>query len=451
MQVSVETTQGLERKMTVAVPREQVDTAVTARLQQTARSIRLNGFRKGKVPFKVIKSKFGKEVRMEVINELMNQTYFEALNQENLKPAGQPQIEPNRLEDESADLEFTATFEVYPEVELPDFSKVAVERVVADVTDSDIDEMIETLRTQRQSWEVADRPAADGDMVNIDYVGKKDGEEFAGGKAEGSSVVLGSERMISGFEAGMQGKVAGDEFTLPLSFPEEYHNADLAGQEVEFGIKINSVNEQVLPELNEEFYASFGVDEGGEEAFRTEVASNMKRELKTATRNKLKNAIMDALVEKVDFTIPQSLIAAEVQQLRQQALQQMGGGQNIDSSMLPDELFAEQARRRVVLGLVLGEIIQIEAIKVDAAQVRERIEELASTYESPEEVVNWYYGNKDQLESIESGVLEDQVFDFIIERATISEKSVPYQEAIAPEPRKDSTPEQTADDSEGGA
>lgn len=450
MQVSIETTQGLERKMTIAVPSEQVDTAVNARLQEAAKNIRMNGFRKGKVPLKVVKDRYGKGVRQEVAGELMSQSYYEALNEQSIKPAGQPRIEATKLE-EGEDLEFTAVFEVYPEIELPDFSKIKAEQLQADVEDADIDEMIETLRKQRQTWSEVDRAAADKDMVNIDYVGRKDGEEFDGGKAAGTNLVLGSERMIPGFEDGIIGKKPGEEFTLKLTFPEEYQNADLAGQEVEFDLTLNTVSEQTLPEVNEEFYASFGVEEGGMEAFREEVANNMRRELKTATRNKLKNKIMDELLKLVDVTVPAALIAGEVDQLRNQALQQMGGGQNIDKNMLPDELFREQANRRVVLGLVLGEVIQDQGMKADPDKVRTAVEELASTYESPEEVVNWYYGNEEQLSAVESSVMEDQVFDYIIEQAAVAQKKVSYEDAIKQEPREPAADQSDAESEEEAA
>lgn len=433
MQVSVETLQGLERKMTIAVPREKVDTAVNARLQEAAKNMNLNGFRKGKVPFKVIKSKFGKGVRQEVVGELMNQTYYEAINEQKLKPAGQPRIDPSNLK-EGEDLEFTAVFEVYPEIVLPDFASIEVERLGAEVGDADVDEMIETLRKQRQTWEKADRAAATDDMVNIDYNGRLDGEEFEGGQASGTNLVLGSEQMVAGFESGIEGKSAGDAFVLSLKFPEDYHNAKLADKEVEFDIVLNSVSEQLLPAIDEEFYRSFGVEEGGEEAFREEVSNNMRREIKTASRNKLKNKLMDALVEAADFMVPEALIGGEIEQLRSQALQQMGGAQqNIDLSMLPDDLFKEQAVRRVLLGLVLGEVIQQKGLKADPAKVRESVEELASTYESPEEVINWHYGNQDQLATVESSVLEDQVFDLIIDEAKVSDKQVSYQEVIKAE------------------
>ena len=434
MQVSVETTQGLERKMTVAVPSEKVDSAVNTRLQEAARNVKLNGFRKGKVPYKVIKSKFGAGVRQEVVGELMSQSYYEAIDQESLKPAGQPNIDPKNL-DEGQDLEFVATFQVYPEITLPDFSLIKAERLGAEISETDIDEMIETLRKQRQSWEVAERAAATEDRVNIDYVGRRGGEEFEGGSAAGTNLVLGSERMIPGFESGIEGRSAGDTFTLDLSFPEEYHNTELAGSEVAFEITLNSVSEQVMPAIDEEFYKSFGVEEGGNDAFREEVTNNMRRELKTASRNKLKTKIMDSLVAAVDAEIPDALVSAEIEQLRQQAMQQFGSGKNIDANMLPDDLFKEQAARRVLLGLVLGEVIQQQELKADPTKVREAIEELASTYESPDEVINWYYGNQEQLATIESGVLEDQVFDYVIDQSAVTDKLVEYQEVIQPEPK----------------
>jgi len=448
MQVSVETTQGLERKMTVAVPGEEVESAVSTRLQEAARNVKLNGFRKGKVPYKVIKSKFGAGVRQEVVGEMMSQSYYEAIDQESLKPAGQPDIVPKNLS-EGQDLEFVATFQVYPEITLPDFSIIKAERLGAEISETDIDEMIETLRKQKQSWEVTDRAAASEDMVNIDYVGRRDGEDFEGGSAQGTNLVLGSERMIPGFESGIQGRLAGDSFTLDLSFPKEYHNTELAGQEVAFEVTLNSVSEQVMPAIDDEFYKGFGVEEGGNDAFREEVTNNMRRELKTASRNKLKSKIMDSLLEAVDTEIPDALVAGEIEQLRRQAMQQFGGGQNIDAAMLPDDLFKEQAVRRVLLGLVLGEVIQQQELKADPKKVRESIEELASTYESPDEVINWYYGNQEQLATIESSVLEDQVFDYVIDQSAVTDKFMDYQDVIQPEPK--AVDEQKNEDTESGA
>ncbi|MGA0289380.1 MAG: trigger factor [Pseudohongiellaceae bacterium] len=432
MQVSVETTEGLERKLTIAIPGDRVDTAVNARLQEAAQTIRLNGFRQGKVPLKVVKNKFGKGVRQEVVGELMNQTYFEAIAQESLKPAGQPRIEPTSM-DEGKDVEFVAVFEVYPEIELPDFAAIKAERLVAEVSDDDIDEMIETLRKQRQTWVPVERAAADGDMVNIDYVGKKEGEEFQGGKAAGQNLVLGSERMIPGFEDGVIGKSAGEDFTLQLKFPDDYHSEELAGAEVEFELTLNTVSEQSLPEVNEDFFKSFGVEEGGMEAFREEVSNNMQREMKTASRNKLKTTLMDALISDLEVAIPAALMSNEIHQLKHQTVQQMGGGQGFDPHSMPDDLFREQAKRRVTLGLILGEVISQQSIQADADKVRDAVEEIAATYESPEEVVKWYYSNEEQLQGIESSVIEDQVFDYIIEQAQVSDKEVSYQDVIKPE------------------
>jgi trigger factor len=432
MQVSVETTEGLERKLTIAIPGDRVDTAVNARLQEAAQTIRLNGFRQGKVPLKVVKNKFGKGVRQEVVGELMNQTYFEAIAQESLKPAGQPRIEPTSM-DEGKDVEFVAVFEVYPEIELPDFAAIKAERLVAEVSDDDIDEMIETLRKQRQTWVPVERAAADGDMVNIDYVGKKEGEEFQGGKAAGQNLVLGSERMIPGFEDGVIGKSAGEDFTLQLKFPDDYHSEELAGAEVEFELTLNTVSEQSLPEVNEDFFKSFGVEEGGMEAFREEVSNNMQREMKNASRNKLKTTLMDALISDLEVAIPAALMSNEIHQLKHQTVQQMGGGQGFDPHSMPDDLFREQAKRRVTLGLILGEVISQQSIQADADKVRDAVEEIAATYESPEEVVKWYYSNEEQLQGIESSVIEDQVFDFIIEQAQVSDKEVSYQDVIKPE------------------
>ena len=433
MQVSIETTTGLERRMTVTVPATEIDSAVDARLSEAAKTVRINGFRKGKVPMKVIRNRFGAGVRQEVLGDVMNRSYYAALNEQGVKPAGQPKIEPKTLE-EGKDLEFVAVFEVYPEIELSDFSKIKAEKQVAEVTDKDIDTMIENLRQQRQGWKEVKRQARNDDRVNIDFVGTIDGEEFQGGSAKGTNLVLGSGRMIEGFEKGLLKSKAGDEVTLNLNFPEDYRNKDLAGKPVEFKVTVNSVEAPELPELNDEFFAAFGVTEGGEEGFRKEVKENMERELKKASKNRLKSEVMDTLLEQNDVDVPSALVAAEINVLRQQALQQFGAGaKNLDASLLPDDLFREQAEKRVKLGLILGEVIKQQSMRADPAKVREAIEDIAATYEQPEEVINWYYGNKEQLETVESAVLEDQVFDVILEQATVKEKKVSYDELTKPQ------------------
>ena len=428
MRVELSSSEGLERKLTIAVPAAEVDASVAERLRETAKNIRLNGFRKGKVPLSIVKKRFGPGIRQEVVGELMNKSYVEAVEREGLRPAGQPKLELAEL-DEGKDLQFAAVFEVVPDIELPDFSRIKVESLTAEVSDEDIANMVETLRKQRQTWEEVEREAAADDLVFIDYTGRVDGEEFEGGKAENAGVLIGSERMIPGFEESIKGRRPGDEFTCELKFPDEYHQPDLAGKDVEFDIRLNRVSEARLPEVDDEFYQSFGVEEGGEEAFREEIVRNMERELKAARRNRLKGKITEAVVKRANVTVPEAMMGEEIARLRAQASESMGGaGENMPE--LPDDLLRDQARRRIVMGLVLTEIVKTNDMKADAARVREAVEELASTYESPEEVVRWYYGNEEQLSAIEASVLEDQVFDYISGLAKVTEKTVSYQEAI---------------------
>jgi len=433
MQVSIETTTGLERRMTVGIPADQVETEVTKRLQQAAKTVRLNGFRKGKVPLKVVKQRFGAGVRQEVIGEAMSRSFYEAVQQEDVKPAGQPAIEPKEMS-EGKDVEFIATFEVYPEIALGDTSGYEIEKLTAEVQDADVDNMIGVLRKQQASWSEADRAAASDDQVNIDFTGTKDGEEFEGGKGEGQDLVLGSGSMIPGFEDGIVGMKAGDEKVLALSFPEDYHAEELKGAAVEFAVKVNAVSEQQLPELNQEFFSKYGVDSDDEQQFRDDVRKNMERELKNAAKSKLKNQVMDKLVEGHEVELPKALVEGEIEALRNQMMQQFGGAQpNMDlKSLLPDDMFNEQAERRVSLGLIVGEVVKNADIKVDADRVREMVEEMASTYQDPEEVINYYYSNQQMLASVESVVLEDQVVDHILEGAKITETKSTYEDVIKP-------------------
>ena len=434
MQVSIETTSGLERRLTVGVPAERIESEINNRLQKAAGSVRLAGFRPGKVPMKVMRQRFGAGVRQEVVGEVMSQSFQEAVMQEQLRPAGQPSIEPRNLE-AGKDLEYIATFEVFPEVEIVEMKDFEVEKPIAEVTEEDVDNIIDVFRKQQGSWEVVERAAAEGDKVNIDYIGTRDGEEFEGGSASGSDLELGSGRMIPGFEDGIAGMKAGEEKTLQLSFPEEYHKEELKGAAVEFKVTLNSVSELVPAELDEKLFAQYGVDEGGLEVFRDEVKQNMSRELKNAVQGKMKQQVMDAVAAAHEsLEVPRALIDREVGALRQQMFQQFGGagGQNLDlESLLPDEMFRENAERRVRLGLVLAELVSKFALSVDATKVRETIEEMASTYQDPEEVINWYYSNQEQLAAVESRVLEDQMVEKLLESAHIVEKQCSYQEALA--------------------
>lgn len=436
MQVSIQTTTGLERRLTIVVPAERVDGEVNTRLQKAISTVRIDGFRPGKVPMKIMRQKFGAGVRQEVLGDVMNQSFQEAVIQEKLKPAGNPEINTKNIE-AGSDLEFTGTFEVFPDIELKDYSVLTIDKPVAEVVDADVDKMIENLRKQQSNWEVVERAAADGDQVNINYAGTKDGEAFDGGTAENSDLALGSNSMIPGFEAGIIGMTASEEKVLPLSFPEDYQAEELKGAAVEFTVTVNSVSEQKLAELNDEFFVKFGVKEGGFEAFRTEVTSNMNRELDKAIKGKIKNQVMDGLLAlHEDILLPKDLIKQETSVLRGQMMQQFGGqaSPSLDlESLLPDDMFTEQAQRRVKLGLLLNEYIVKEEINADVDKVKETIDELASTYEDPEEVINHYYGNQQQLQQIESMVVEDMIVERLLDQGQVTEKTCSYEEVLAPE------------------
>lgn len=432
MQVSIETTTGLERRLTIGVPAERIESEVNKRLQKAAGNARIDGFRPGKVPMKVLQQRYGSGVRQEVIGEVMSESFYEAVVKEQLQPAGQPQIEPKEMAP-GKDLQYVATFEVYPDIALGDLSAIAVEKAVADVTDADIDRMIEVFRKQQGGYEVVERAAALEDQVNLDYKGSRDGEAFDGGSAEGSDLVLGSGGMIPGFEDGIVGMEAGQSRTLDLSFPEDYHSEDLKGAAVQFEITLNSVSEHKPAELNEEFYARYGVNEGGEPEFRQQITENMQRELKKAVSTKVKQQIMDQLVDMHDVQLPAALVKGEVDVLRKQMFQQFGeAAAQLDESILPDDMFTEQAQRRVALGLILGELIKTQELTSDPAKVRAMVEELAATYQDPEEVVNYYYGNEELLRSVESAVLEDEAVEKIMAAASTVDVSQSYEEAVAP-------------------
>ena len=429
MQVSVENTSALERRMTIAVPAERVETEVNKRLQQTARRAKVPGFRPGKVPMSVIRQRYEDAARQEAFGDLVQASFYEAVVEQKLNPAGAPAVEPKSFE-KGGDLEYVATFEVFPEFTVAGFDSIAVERLSAEVADADLDNMLEVLRKQNVRFEAADRAAQNEDQLNIDFVGKVDGEVFAGGSAKGTQLVLGSGRMIPGFEEGLVGAKAGEERVLNLSFPEDYQNLDLAGKAAEFTVTVNSVSEPKLPELNEEFFAQFGIKEASLEGFRAEVRKNMERELRQAIKTKVKNQVMDGLLAANPIEVPKALLENEVNRLRVQAVQQFGG--NIKPEQLPAELFEEQAKRRVVLGLIVAEVVKQNELKPDEARVREMIQEMASAYQEPEQVVAWYYKNDQQLNEVRSVVLEEQVVDTVLQKATVTDKSVSYEEAIKP-------------------
>jgi trigger factor len=383
MQVSVETTSNIERRMTIGVPAQEIDEAVQKRLQETARTVRMNGFRPGKIPYKVVKRRFGDSVRQEVVGEVMRDNYVKALQDQDINPAGWPRFEPKTME-EGKDLEFVAVFEVLPEIELGDLSKIQVEKPDAEITDKDIDNMIDNLRRQQATMKEVKRKSKNKDVLLIDFKGYIDGEEFEGGSAEKHKLTLGSDQMIPGFEKAIVGGKAGDEFDIEVTFPEDYQNQDLAGKPATFSIKIHEVQEPQLPELNKEFFEKFGIDAEDEEAFRAEVRKNMERELKQAISNKVKNDVVEGLLETTELEVPAALVDQEIDRLRQDAVQRFGG--QVDFQQLPKEIFQEQAERRVKTGLLFQEVVRKNDLKADDAKVDEKIREIASTYEQPDEV-----------------------------------------------------------------
>ena len=436
MQVSIETTSNLERRLTVGVPAERVEVEVNSRLQKAAQKAKLPGFRPGKVPLKVMHQRYGAGVRQEVLGEVVSQSFQEAVIQEKLRPAGQPSIEPKSLEP-GKDLQYVAIFEVFPDVELVDMKDFPVAKPVAQVKEEDVDNIIEVFRKQQGTWEEVKRAAILTDKVNLNYTGLKDGQEFEGGSAQDSDLELGSGRMISGFEDGIVGMKPEDEKTLDLSFPDDYHNEDLKGAAVEFKITLNKILELVPAKIDEELFAKYGVEEGGEERFREDVSANMARELKNAVEASVKQQVMDALLEAhQSLEVPKALVGQEITAMRQQMFQQFGGAGNMDldlEALLPDTMFSENAERRVKLGLVLAEYISSYELRAGNEQVSKAIEEIASTYESPQEVIDYYQSNPQQRSSVESKVLEDQVVEKLLAGANITENESSYQDVIGAE------------------
>jgi len=433
MQVSVETTSGLERLMTVSVPAERIDQDVNKRIQQTARTVKIDGFRPGKVPVKVVKQRYGKGIREEVLGQVVQESFYQALQQEEINPAGTPAIEFTK-DAEGEGLEYTAKFEVYPAIELADFSAVEIEKKSAEVKDADLDQMIETLRKQQADWAEVEREAVDGDRVRIDFEGFVDGEAFDGGKGEGMDLVLGSNTMIPGFESGLVGAKAGAEVELNVTFPETYQAENLQGKDAVFNVKVTTVSEQVLAELNEEFFEKFGLEEKTEEAFRAEVSKNMGRELNQALKMKLKDQVFTKLLEVNAIEVPAALVDSEIDNLRRQAVMQFAGpDSDMDPNALPKEMFTDQADRRVKIGLLMQEVIKVNELEADEARVRSTLEEMAETYQDPQQVIDWYMGNEEMLGQIKGLVLEEQVVDQLLAAAKVSDVEVSYEDAIKPE------------------
>ena len=431
MQVSVESTGPLEKRLKVEVPEEKIATEVQNRLQSMTKTTRIKGFRRGKVPLKVIQKQYGSRVRQEVISEVMQNSLYEAITQEKLQPATRPELEDFDTE-QTEGLVFTAKIEVLPEITISPIEELKIEKPVCNVADEDIDKMIEIVRKQHRKPETVEREAVKDDSIVIDFVGRIDGEEFEGGTAKDFRLDLGAKRFIEGFEDGLIGAKAGDKRVLKLKFPEEYANKTLAGKETEFEVDVKVVNELVLPELDSELFATMGVTEGGLEAFRAEVRKNMERESEQATLTKVKESVMEKLYEANRMDLPVTLVANEVTKLQTQyksTLQQQGMSEK-DIPMGDASMFKEQAEKRVALQLLVADIIKINGIKVDPAKVRTMIEKAAVGYEDTSEVINWYYSDKNRLAEVEALALEEEVINWIMEKAQVNETELAFDALI---------------------
>lgn len=427
MQVSVESTGALERRIEVQVPAARVEQAVEERLKSMSRTVRLKGFRPGKVPVQVVRQQFGQQVRQEVLGDVVQSTFAEAVTQEKLTPTGGPRIEPISTE-QGADLKYRAVFEIYPQIKLAGVETLAVERPAAEVTTADVDTMIENLRKQRPTFVAVERPAHDTDRVTIDFDGSVDGVPFEGGKGAAVPITLGEGRMLKEFETGLLGVKAGESKTIELTFPANYGKPELANKKAQFAVQVNSVEEQVLPALDDEFCKSYGVEEGGIERLRQEVEDNMRRELADAVQARLKKQVMDALLAANPVELPKSLVQAQVQDLRVDAGRRMGAK---DVSQLPPaESFVEAAQRRVALSLLINEVISTAGLKLDQAKVQVRFEELAQQFPDAAQAVQTYRSNPQIRRQMEAAVMEDQAVEWLVERAKITEKPSSFKEIM---------------------
>lgn len=424
MDVTVESTGTLERRMRVELPLEPIEQQVNSRLKSVGRTAKIKGFRPGKVPANVVRKRYGKQVRQEVLSEVLQKSYREAVTREKLTPAGGPKIE---TEEESGDtFAFTATFEVMPVVELKNLEKIKIEKPDVSIDDSDVDAMLLNLRKQKASWDEVDRKSADGDRVTIDFVGRLKGEIFPGGEAKDYPVVLGAGQMLPDFEKGLTGVKAGDEKTFKVKFPKEYHAEEMAGQKAEFTINVHRVESEVLPELNDEFAASFNVTEGGMEQFTKDVRENMDREAQQKIKSDLREQVMNALLEANPVDVPHALKHEEMHAMQREAMQRIGVEDPAKAPPLAE--FADVAEKRVALGLLLRQLISDKEIKVDADMMRTRVEEMCAGYENAEDMVNMYMSNPQVMQQIEPMVVEQQAIDWIVANGKTKSKKISFKE-----------------------
>ncbi|MDF9393337.1 MULTISPECIES: trigger factor [Methylococcus] len=430
MQVSVEAVSELNRKMTVNVPEEKIREQVESRLKSLTREVRLDGFRPGKAPASLVRKRYGAQVREEVLSEMIQSSFHQAVSDENLRPAGMPRITATVI-GEGEGLSYTADFEVLPDFELASLENLQCPRFTCEVTDADLEAMVQKLREQRRTWSAVERPAAMNDEVVIHFEGKVGEESFTNGRLENFHVVLGGGPLIPGFEEKLIGAEVGSRLVFELDIPADFSNEKLAGRTASFDVEVVAVNESVLPEVDADFVKAFGVD-GDVEAFKADVRANMEREMRRALKVRTKSAVLDALLAANSFTLPEVLVADELNDLLQPYFKLAERGDaGVELDTLKDR-YTPLAKRRVALGLILSKLIEDNKLSVDRKRVRSTVEEQAQSYENPEQVVNWYYSDKSNLREIENLVLEEQVVDLILSKASVTEQRVDFAKLMAP-------------------
>ena len=435
MQVTSEAVSGIARRLNVSVPTSRVNEQFEARLKRTAKTAKINGFRPGKVPLNVVRREYGAGIYQEVVNDVIRDTVFEAIQQEKINAVGMPNID--KVENKEDALVYEAAVKSDPEVEVKAFDSLEIERKASEVNDKDVDQMIENLQKQRQTWAETKGMAKKDMQVTFDFEGTVDGEKFEGGTAEDFKLVLGSGRMIPGFEDGIVGMKKGEEKVIDVTFPEDYQAENLAGKAAQFKITVKLVEKPKLPEIDAEFLKTFAVtEEEGVEKLKADVRKNMDREVKNHLRNQGKSVTFDALVAANDVEIPSAMLAQEIDRQRQQMIQQFTqqfgaqGAQSFDSSMLPDDLFKEQAEKAVKLGVLVSKVLADAKIEVDPARVEAYIDDMASSYEDPTEVIEYFKNDKQQRAQIEAVVLEDQIVDHILASAKVTDTAISYEDLL---------------------
>ncbi|SFM94250.1 trigger factor [Formivibrio citricus] len=431
MQAQLEVLENLERRLVISVPREEISKQVDSRLKRVAKTAKIDGFRPGKAPLNIVAQNYGFRIQEEVLGETVERAFGEAVEEQKIAVAGYPRFEPKESENADADFQFTATFEVYPEVKIGDFAGVEVEKAIFTVGDAEVDKTIDILRSQRTRFERVERAAADEDRVIIDFKGTIDGVAFAGGSSENYAFMLGKGQMLPEFEEGIRGMKEGETRTVTVNFPADYHGKDVAGKTAQFEITVKNVAGALLPEVDAEFAKSLGIEGGDVAKMREEVKANLEREVRQRLKSRTKENVLNALLQVAPIELPKALVGLEIGRLVEGAQSDLKA-RGIDPKMMPfaPQIFEAQAKRRVHLGLALAELVEANDLKAQPEQVKAIIEEMAQNYENPVEVVAWYYADKKRLANVESMALEDGVVDFVLGKVKVVEKAIDFDELM---------------------